>query len=170
MPSQVSSAYLESPVAVGYSVSWVFIESPTVTIATDKLFISFCYLDSGTGVTGNPFSLGSVSFTQTTSASFSSGVNAIVPNTGTEKIFVSWTNVISPISPPPIYDFPVEQGVDFTSTITNNFAATLTANTDSGTTVPFFLGSLSFSSSISNSISGSLSRRLTQSRTKITYG
>ncbi len=170
MPMQISFVNIESPVAVGYSVSWVSIEAPTVTIATDKVFVSFCYIDAGAGIDENPKALGTVSFSQTFSTFFSSGLSAVVPSTGTDKVLVSWANITSPIAPPPIYDFPVEQGVDFTSTITNGVAATFTIVTDSGATVPFFLGPVSLTSTISNSVSGALSRKLTQSRTKITYG
>lgn len=167
MPSYVSSVYVDSPVTVGYSISYVYLDAGATASGQERA-VSFAYIDAGTGAFDKP--LGNVSFTQTASTNFSSTLTAVVLTPDSNIGFVSFAEVSGPVTPPLIYDFPIEEGVDFASSAYSELSSTLTVVLDTGELVPFSLGPVSLTSQATTTLSGTVTRRLTPSRTKVTYG
>ena len=167
MPSYVSFVSIDSPVSVGYSVSYVYLDAGAIASGNERA-VSQAYMDAGTGAFDKP--LGDVSVTNSSSSIFSSTLAAVVVTPGSNIGFVSYAEVSGPVTPPLIYDFPIEEGVDFTSSSSSQLASSLAIVVDTGDTVPFSIGPASFTSQSNTTLSGTVTRRLTPSRTKVIYG
>ena len=124
MAAFVYAASVDAGAQTRGAVYWAAVDTGKQATTTVTNWVYGARLDAGVPLT--PMALGDVAITQSAAASVSSDLQAVQPVSGSAR-YVYGARVDAPFAPPPIYDFPLDPGVEIAQSASSSFTAGLSA-------------------------------------------